>query len=170
MVCGTTDILMQIAKKYAFSMTFNEQNTTKKVSTEECLYQKKQIIINKHYSEVFDKHGIPLKENENFIIYRRLKKHGHTHTSITKPESKSADYFLLLNDTMGIAEFYFKFAEKNYVYLKKYVVNYKHYHLTEVNSLGQSDIFECDHIKSKVLYLKCNGIEYTSEEPPAHSQ
>lgn len=170
LVCGTTDVLVQIAEKYALSKTFGDNINTNNIVTDENVYQPKKIIIDKKYEQILSRYGIKLQENDQLTVYRRSKgRDGHTYSSKIAAASKSADYFLKMKDNvMGTAEFFLKINGQNLVLLNDYEIDYQHYHLAEVKQLKSNSIHPCENIEKKLLFLSCSGIEYISEELPAY--
>lgn len=166
LVSGTTDVLVQITEKYttAKNLKENHGDIDDDKKCHENLLQVKLIKITERYKTVLMKHGIDLSDTEHFRIAQRLKLNGATITSMLSAQTKSADFFIEMNDgSLGTAEFFFYLDEICLVFLNLYEVTYVHYHLSEVVNLNKSTIFPCSQIKRKVLYLKCNNIEYISE-------
>lgn len=167
-VCGTTDVLVQMAEKYSLTKSLNENNNKHSVITDENLYQAKQIVIDLHLKEILSTNSIQLRENEQFIVYRRLKQDGQTYTSKISTVTKSADYFLKMSDNaIGTAEFFFKNNKQCFVLLNNYEIVYRHHHISEVKPLKSQSIYPCKNIEKKLLFLTCAGIQYTSQQLPA---
>lgn len=132
--------------------------------TNENLFQPKLIKLTEHYESVLKKCGVKLSDPQQMYIWQRLKFNNTTYTSLLSPETKSADFFIEMKDgSLGTAEFFFELNEICFVFLNFYKVTYIHYHLREVSNLNISSVFSCSNIKKKVLYLKCNNIEYISD-------
>lgn len=166
LVSGTTDVLVQIAEKYTASKVLIESqgNIGFTASSHENILQFKYIKITDHYKSVLTKHGIVLSEWEQMCIGQRLKFNNTIYTSVLAPKTKSADYFIeMKNGFYGTAEFFFKVNEICFVFFNFYEVTCTHFHLSEVSNLGVSSVLPCSDIKRKVLYLKCNNIEYISD-------
>lgn len=108
-------------------------------------------------------HGIEIK-NGVFSIGCRLKRKDIIYTSLSSTVTKSADFFLEMNDgSFGTAEFYFELNNKYFVFFNNFEVKYTHYHLKGVENMKTSAVLACDNIKRKVLFLKRTGIEYISD-------
>lgn len=163
-VSGTTDVLTQIAEKYVLSKSIFECTDNKGDCPHEDIYVFKTINITEIYSTVFERHSIAI-ENNSIRIGCRLKLNGQTFTSLLSCETKSADFFLAMNDgTIGTAEFYFKSNGHCHVFLNIYEIDYVHHHLKEVKKSNFSRIYACNNIQNKLLYLKVNSIEYVSQQ------
>lgn len=100
-VCGTTDVLYQIAHKYSISRNHKNKNLVVKKNGCE-LYQPTAIRMEQKYN--------PALENEGEIskIWRRARINGQIFTSLSAIETKSVDYFVKCkNDRMGKIVFFF---------------------------------------------------------------
>lgn len=169
-VSGTNSVVIQMANKYVASKTINsfpENNIHTELpvpAVQIFVCQQKRIAFNDHHRKVFEEHNIDLPQT----AYARFKQNKHTFTSLLGQETRSADFFVQMNEMCdkmyGTAEFYFKFKEICYVFLNLYEQNYVHYHLTEIKKKNVSRIFPCTHIEKKLIYLRVNSIEYLAEE------
>lgn len=166
-LCGPTDILQQISEKYVISKELMKP-TYDDTDSDENVYQPKSIILSEEYTHVLSAIGMPVTPGK-FTIYRRFKSNGRTYTSVMCQETKSADFFLQLdNGIIGTAEFYFKNGTDMFVLVNKHIINYTHFHIKEVTKLDEYDIFPCNQIRNKILFLSVCGIKYISDIPNAY--
>lgn len=167
-LCGTTDVLQQITEKYVIFKEIMKKSEDDLGNLDGSVFQPKLITLFAEHKNILADKSIAV-DTEKFKIYRRFKSKGRTYTSLLSEETKAADFFLQLeNGVIGTAEFYLKNGTDNFVLINKHEINYTHFHIKEVTKLDVYDIYPCNQIKNKILYLSVCGIKYISEMPNAY--
>lgn len=97
LVCGTRDVLNQIATKYVISL--NEQTTDNyKHAVQKhplYLYQQSTIILKKEYEYLF---GNSECNEMSLQIWKRIRKNGIVYSSTSAVATKAIDYFVKMAD------------------------------------------------------------------------
>lgn len=172
-VCGTTDVLMQITRKYVISrsspqkLILSQKDNSKYIDAS----QPKTITINQEYVEVLQNSGMIASGQTTIKIWRRIKIKGQTYTSTNAVETKSADYFVRVSgNRIGKIEFYFGNNSAPSFLLKLYEITFENFHWNEIQSLNSFEICSCNEIEEKLLYLKVESLEYVTKEPHTYGR
>lgn len=164
-VTGNTDVLRQIAMKYARSTTNDTTRSIHERSNQIEAYGSAQITLDQKHVAIFERNGHFLG-SKTVNIWQKVKMEQIIYTSKHYKQTKWADYFVEVeNGQIGIIQYFFggKFEPKFLidVYDKIHV----NHHWTEVRPANSSEIHSCKEIKHKLLYLKAGHIQYTTMEP-----
>lgn len=163
-VCGKTDVLEQIAKKYAISKIERESLHL----LEETLILKDRIKtnVNEKYLPLMLKAGYIMNENDNLQIWRRLKMHGEDFTAIESHQKKSCDYFVQTKtNQIGVVLFYIKRQREAEFLLQIYKVNDTNYHWMEVIPTEEFEIHLCSEIDKKLMFFEGFNTMFVSKMP-----
>lgn len=157
---GGGDALEQITSKYIISISNRQNSNLEKTNA------KLTFIINKNmpskYNSILEQYEL----NPNDGIATQITKGNLIFKSIFSKDTKSVDYFFLMNDhTFGVAVFYIKKKERIFVLLNLYVEVNKKFHLTEVVNTDVFKIFPFDSINKKMLYLMFGNTEVITQPP-----
>lgn len=172
-VCGKTDVLLQIASKYTTSRMHDngaskvvspETNSTKPNSPE--LSYPTNISVKMEYVNVLNKAKIVLSADKTLKVWKRLKFHGDTFTSISANQGKSIDYFVKLrNGHIGVIHFYIESEKIVWFLLQIYQEDAQNYHYTEVRATDEFELMSCCEIEEKMMYFKQFGAEFITRMP-----
>lgn len=167
LISGTTDVLLQIAKKYINLRQVLYERDNKSEEKKINFYQKTSIIIdeNQAYCGVIRNTGmIPCDKELN--IWRRAKVKGECYSSTTAIHTKSIDYFIKLNsNAIGKIVFFFGIEEEPKLLLELYEETFNNFHWSEVRKINNFQVFFVSDIKEKLLYFECQNIEIITKEP-----
>lgn len=153
---GGPFVIDQIAKKYINSISTFEQCQI----TNEPKYAI-NLKTNK-YNDVLEKYNI----DETAGKTKQILVNSTHYKSIHSNETKSVDYFFLMDDgTVGAAIFYIIKNSQIFVLFQIYDEIKKHFHLTEVCVTERFHIYPFEAIKRKLIYLKFATKEVVSIEP-----
>lgn len=95
-VCGTTDVLNQIAHKYSISRDFGEKSNVFEKNSDG-FFQKSRIFIEQQHFAALSNEEVFL--DGNFLeIWRRARFNGRVFTSTYAKSTKSIDYFVKCRD------------------------------------------------------------------------
>lgn len=113
-VCGTTDELSQIAKKYSLSEKMQENSESSQKNMFKCndgVYQKATINIEPKYRPTLERVKAIEKGQMNLEISKRIRLNGQVISSTSAIVSKSIDYFVKTTKT-DIGKICFFFGTK----------------------------------------------------------
>lgn len=169
-VCGTTDVLEQISRKYIAVRT--NECIDNICSDELKISRKTQIKIEAQYAPILGKVGLNLKEGDPFKVYQRLDVGSSIYTSTIYMETKNCDYFVRMNDNrIGKVIFYFKCSlQRLSMLLKIYEECDKNHHWIEIKPTEQLQIYRCEDLKTKLMYFQGFQTEYITSMPNRYSR
>lgn len=155
---GNTDQIENIANSYCFR---REKKTTEK-----------NTLAIKHMTVMRNKWKNLLQENGFDHTHRSLLFGTTLHyrnqifkSSYSRITQRTNNYVKIITGEIGSAEIYFQYEGNIYVILEKFKVIRSKYHLNEVISESVLEIFKCEHILQKLLYLKYDTFEIMTSEP-----
>lgn len=153
-----------IAKKYCLndSKSF-ETKTNGKIIT----LREKWINVDVNTAKMFMNFGL-LPTNGTYNISYAIRKNDDIFISTASPMTNSIDYFVRMKDeTIGTIELFVKDGQNIYILLNKFEILHQKYHLNEVKLKKpiQRQLFDCNDINDKLIYLKFGSIEVVTSEP-----
>lgn len=164
-VTGNTDVLCQIAMKYARSRANENIDSMHERSNQIEACGSISIILDQEHVDIFERDGHTL-DSGAMKVWQKIKMNQIIYTSQQYKQTKSADFFVEVeNGQIGIIQYFF--GEK---FQPKFLLNvfdkiHANHHWTEVKPTNSLEIYSCKEIKQKLLYLKSVGIQYTTTEP-----
>lgn len=163
-VCGTTDVLNQIAHKYVVKETISIEGKNAYEKTPS-FYQKSTINVEKEHFNV-------LQSVDGFLkIWKRAKIKGEIYSSTYARVTKSIDYFVEMNENcIGKIVYFFDCNLIPKLLLRIYEKTYTRFHWTEVQETNTYEIYFPHDIEKKLLYFKVGSIEYISMEPNSYAR
>lgn len=166
-VCGTTDVLSQIAWKYVHSLNIDsDKKNENEAQNNLALYQKSKISVEPEYANVLMSCKVISNEQESLVIWRRIRLNGIIYTSSKSVLTRTADFFVrMTNKHVGKIVFFFGSHLKPKILLQVYEETYKNFHWTEVKKLDLYEIHKCEYIEEKLLYFHSGNIEYVTKKP-----
>lgn len=154
---GGADAMEQISTKYINAISINT-----KISCE----SKPIFSFHKNFPNKYDN---ILHENKLDSIDGKISQItlGKIHyKSLFSKETKSIDFFFLMKDnTIGVAVYYVKKQSDIFILLQRYKEVNRYFHLIEVCSTDNYAVFPLSDIKTKLLYLRFGTIEIVTNEP-----
>lgn len=170
LVCGTTDVLNQIAFKYSRSQGSDDTVLASQQNDFEA-YHSKTISIKPEMIHIIENAGVVLKSSNVVDIWRRARVRGKIYTSKNANVTKSIDYFVELKDSkIGKIEFFFGQKFSPNLLIQHYEETYQNYHWAEIKPKNSFQIYQCDEIEKELLYLQAGRIEYMTNEPNFHGK
>lgn len=173
-VCGNSDVLSQIATKYAILRNSEANSDFEDKHKFQCsiaVYQKKTISIKSEHRPILESAKAIEESQESLLIWTRIRLNGHIFTSTCAIETKSVDFFIQTTDkTMGKICFFFGSPLEPKILLQSYENQYQNYHWTEIQQTEIFKIFSCNEIEEKLLYFKAGRIEYVTKEPNVYGR
>lgn len=170
-VCGTTDVLNQIAHKYSISRHYNQETALVREKSSDGFYQ--QLIIkieqNQHLA-AFKNEGVNLSDGL-LTIFRRARINNQIFSSTQAKKTKSIDYFVgCQNGSIGKIIFFFRNNSNPMLLLHIYQINHQNFHWLEVNPVDLFEVCSTSQIDEKFLYFQIGSIEYITKEPNTYGR
>lgn len=155
-----------IVKKYCL----NESKSVKSTSNEGIVMLREQmIVVDYNIADIFMEFGlIPINVSRSYSIAYEIRLKNEVFKSISSRTTKSIDHFIMMKDqTIGMIELFVKHLKIVYVLLQKYEITHQKHQLNEVKlkKTIQRQLYCCDDIFEKLIYLKCGNIEVVTREP-----
>lgn len=173
-VCGKTDVLEQISKKYVASKA-DVVSEPSGSSIEMKISQEMEITIERKLIPAFEQVGIVLKEGDPFIKFQRLKIGTEVFTSKNELKRlKTCDYFVRLkNRKIGEILFYFQRSPNTNtpeLLLRIFKEEKENEHWIEVEPTDCLEIYECTEIETKMMYFEGFQTKYITCMPNRYSR
>lgn len=167
-VCGTSDVLNQIAHKYSISSDLEKKTDACERWNDE-FYQQSTIFVKKEHLDALEIEGVVL--NSSILkIWRRARVAGEVLTSIYANETKSIDYFVQCkNGRIGKIVFFFEYNIIPKLLLHIYEKKYQNYHWCEISKSDSFEVCATTQIEKKLLYFNVGSIEYITNEPNSYA-
>lgn len=164
LVCGTGDILEQIAKKYPLSrITKSQTDTSTMVKIKDSI----EMDIGEELTAILLNAGVDVPTK----VYRRFIRNGEAFTSAVYQQKKSCDYFVkLANGQIGIVQFYFCLKDDDSFVLKIYDQSFVNHHWTEVTPTSKYEVHSCSEIIEKIMYFEAFGANFVTRMPNRYSR
>lgn len=163
-VCGKTDVLEQISKKYG----------TLKVEKEflsEPRTLNGRLNTNEKYITLMLKAGVMLNGKENVQIWRKMKMDNVQFTSIECDSNTTCDYFIQLKDErIGIVMFYIQRNEEPEFLIQLYEITNVNYHWKEVLPTEKYEVLFCSEISEKLMFFKGFNTMYITQMPNRYTR
>lgn len=113
--------------------------------------------------------GLSLTYSSHFYnIAYEIRRNKKIFKSTSSCITKSIDYFIKMKDeSLGAIVLFVRNGQQIYLLLKKYEISHKKYHLNEIQLKKpiQHQLYNCDEICEKLIYLRFGNIEVTTSEP-----
>lgn len=171
-VCGTTDPLEQICKKYIATRAASEakhhvQENESACSSEWKMSRKAIVVIVKKHIPVLKKVGLTVEEGDSLEVFHRFEMNREVYKTMKDSESKTCDYFVKMkNNRMGKVVFYIKrpatFPE---LVIQICELELQNHHWIEIFSTDRLELFSCDEIEMKMMYFEGFQTEYVTCMP-----
>lgn len=155
-----------IAKKYCLN---NVENVRPKLDEKVIMLREKSVDVNLSIVKIFKKKGLlPINGGSRYKISYEIRRNSEIFKSKSSHITKSVDYFVSMkDDTIGIIELFVRNDENVYVLIQPYEISHEKHHLKEVNLKKpiQYQLFHCNEICEKLIYLKYGKREVVTKEP-----
>lgn len=99
-------------------------------------------------------------------VFDTIETNQHIYKSKKSRPSKSIDYFIKMQDqSIGSLQFFVKNGERVFVVLESYKIVEIHNHLLRIKSTKKYEIFNCEQIYCKLMYMQFGMFEIVSQLP-----
>lgn len=155
-----------IVKKYCLNESKSIRPTVNETTV---MLRGKTIDVGHNIAAIFMEFGLlPINGSRLYEISYETRINNEVFKSTSSRTTKSIDYFVRMKDqTLGMIEIFVKHHKIVYLLLQKYEISYEKHHLNEVKLKKpiSRQIYRCDDIYEKLIYLKFGRIEVVSNEP-----
>lgn len=157
-------IAESIAKKYCLNVVkvikLNENDDI-------VMLRGKMIDVERSVAKIFIEFGLsPINGLYEISYETRIK--NEVYKSTSSLTTKSIDYCVKMkDDNIGLIEFFVKHNKIVYLLSLKYEISHRKYHLSEVKLQKpiERQLYRCDDIATKLIYLNYGSIEVVASEP-----
>lgn len=167
-VKGNTDIISQIATKYAISRSALRNQLGGISGNCESVEVMKLLRLGKNDEQNLRAHNIYIERKDNNVeIYCIFKKNGEMYTSISYNRSiKTIDYFVeLQNKLIGKIKFYVRQAENIYFILEEFELVGNTNHISEIIPKQTDSVHTVSEIEKKMIYINFNALHFITDRP-----
>lgn len=158
-------ITESIAKKYCLKESKGSKPT---VDEKVVMLRGRKIDVGLSCASIFREFGLLPLNSGQYEISHEARIRNEVFKSICSNITKSIDYFIEMTDqTIGVIELFVKHQENVYVLVKKYEIVHEKFHLNdvEIKLPVERQLYSCDDIDEKLIYLKFGRIEVVTSEP-----
>lgn len=159
-------VMQQIADKYVIRKSYERKKVHE---TRVLLLSKKtRVLLQKNQIKALERSDLfeqKLPEDEKFAVSKILSFKNEIFTSLRYKKLSTIDYFVSVNNFIGMIEFFFEVNSKAFALINIYEVFKQNYHLQYVKTTRKFKVCDVNEIKEKLLYMKIGRVEIVTKEP-----